>query len=43
MTRLKKYYFQIILVFLILSANWFMMDAQKVEEWYATGIYVYLG
>jgi hypothetical protein len=43
MTRLKKYYFQIILVFLILSANWFMLDAQRVEEWYATGIYVYLG
>jgi hypothetical protein len=43
MTRLKKYYFQIILVFLILSANWFMMDAQRVEEWYATGMYVYLG
>lgn len=43
MTRLKKYYFQIILVLLILSANWFMMDAQRVEEWYATGVYVYLG
>ena len=43
MTRLKKYYFQIILVLLVLSANWFMMDAQRVEEWYSTGMYVYLG
>lgn len=43
MTRLKKYYLQIILVLLVLSANWFMMDAQRVEKWYSTGIYVYLG
>ncbi len=42
MTRLKKYYFQIILVLLILAANWFMMDAQRVEEWYATGVYIYI-
>ena len=42
MSRLKKYYFQVILIFLILAANWFMMDAQRVEEWYATGVYIYI-
>ena len=42
MARLKKYYFQIILIFLILSANWFMLDAKRVEEWYATGVYIYI-
>ena len=30
------------MVFLLLFANWFMLDAQRVEEWYATGVYVYL-
>lgn len=42
MEFLKKYYFQLILVFLLIAANWFMLDAQRVEEWYATGIYVYI-
>jgi len=42
MAFFKKYYFQLILVFLLIAANWFMLDAMRVEEWYATGIYIYI-
>lgn len=26
----------------MLISNWFMLDEQRVEEWYATGVYIYI-
>lgn len=42
MLFLRKYITEIILVFLILFSNWFMLDEQRVELWYASGVYPYI-
>jgi hypothetical protein len=42
MRYLNKYITEIILVFLILFSNWFMLDEQRVELWYASGVYPYI-
>jgi hypothetical protein len=38
----KKYLTEFILLFLLLFFNWFMLDEQRVELWYASGVYPYI-
>ena len=42
MRYVNKYITEIIVVFLILLSNWFMLDEQRVELWYASGVYPYI-
>lgn len=42
MLFVKKYLTEFILLFLLLFFNWFMLDEQRVELWYASGVYPYI-
>jgi len=42
MRHINKYIKEIIIVFLLLFSNWFLLDEQRVELWYATGVYPYI-
>ena len=39
---LKRYWIEFLLLVLIVFANWFMLDEQRVELWYASGVYPYI-
>ena len=42
MRYINKYIKEILIVFLLLFFNWFMLDEQRVELWYASGVYPYI-
>lgn len=42
MGRLKKYRSLILLIVLVLAANWFIISRERVEIYYAQGVYPYL-
>ena len=42
MLWLNRYWKEVLLVVLIVISNWFMLDEQRVELWYASGVYPYI-